>query len=512
MNMTKMNRFSLSCIVLALAFGGLTTIANGQSSHFSPKNLGMGGGGTAYVDGYHANFVNPANLMLSLDKPNTMVGLFGGLSTDIGGPLVNIGVYNKYFTQGETVSGALADEALGQWFGSDPQEMKKLAFQSDIIPFGIAKKQDNWALGLAARSRVFMTTSVSKGLAQFGLLGLDTEVFDEGQPINFALDAVSFYELSAGLSLKLIDLGPLRLHAGAAPKLLLGTSASSVNFNSVLTLHTDEFDQIEAIQHEFAYRMETTGQVSQQLLQYYNDKQQSGTAPSMGDYINPAVEDYYSVSGTGLGLDLGATLEMDIALPIVGILFPGKKTLRVGASITDLGGFAFTDDIARFSAEDDFYWEGFDFDAERIDEDFNGDRQQYIDHVLQDSIAKEIYGSYAPEEVNELHRSLPTKLNLGGQLQMGKLSVAADISQGFNDVGTNSTRPALSAGAEYDLFGFIPLRAGMRTGGYTSTSYSVGTGLEFRYLEFSVSASNVVNSSKYGAGAGFAWSGLVVRF
>lgn len=46
-----------------LALSAASVVA--QSRHFNSATIGMGGGGTAYVDGYHANFLNPANLMIN---------------------------------------------------------------------------------------------------------------------------------------------------------------------------------------------------------------------------------------------------------------------------------------------------------------------------------------------------------------------------------------------------------------------------------------------------------------
>ena len=51
MKMKKVLTVSL-LVILAASFEGLS-----QSRHYDSRSLGMGGGGTAYLDGYHANFV-----------------------------------------------------------------------------------------------------------------------------------------------------------------------------------------------------------------------------------------------------------------------------------------------------------------------------------------------------------------------------------------------------------------------------------------------------------------------
>ena len=516
----------MTCIkqFLSLFIGGLFLIGwnvsvEAQSLHVTAHNLGLGGGGTAYIEGYHANFVNPANLMLGEgETPRRMFGLLGGISTNLGGSLANIAVYNEYFTSGATITGSLADEALSKWFGADPSAMKSMGLQTDVVPLGISYRGDNWGFSGAFRSRILASTSVNKGFAQLGILGFDSRVFGPGQPINFSGEAVSFHEVSVGISLKLLEIESIlgfaeniKLYAGAAPKRILGGNAFKMDFNSQLTLQGSGEDAVEAVHHDFSYSFETTGAVTEQLERYYQDRQ-SGQHTEIGDYLEPRGEDFYSFSPAGWGLDLGSTVEMDLYIPFIGAFSEGPEHLKVGVSLTDLGSYSLTKSAGRFAADGELVWRGFNLDQEHIDKEFNGSREDYLAHVLQDSIASGIYGSFAPTDSPDLSRSLPSMLNVGGQLTLNRLSVSMDLLQGFNNQGTNSRRTALATGIEYDLFGFLPLRVGMRNGGYSSTSYSAGAGLEFRNFEFSVAGSMVKNSSSHGSGIGAAWSGFVFRF
>lgn len=294
--------------------------------------------------------------------------------------------------------------------------------------------------------------------------------------------------------------------------MLVGVHSNRLDFNSTFTLEGEDGQTVDLIRHDFAYTVETTGSLSEQLRDFYDDRQQSDEAPSIGDYLRPEAEDFYRPGGFGAGLDLGATAEMQINLPVLGSFFRGPEILRVGLSLTDLGTVTYSDRAGRFSADDVIEWRGFELDQERIDEEFNGDRDEYFRHVMVDSIATEIYGSFAPEEAGRIHKPLPSMINLGGQLVLNRLSVSVDLGKGFANYATNSRRISLSAGVEYDLLGVIPLRAGLRTGGYSSTSYSAGAGIELKNFEFSIAASSVASSSNYGSNAGVAISGLVIRF
>ena len=70
----------------------------------------------------------------------------------------------------------------------------------------------------------------------------------------------------------------------------------------------------------------------------------------------------------------------------------------------------------------------------------------------------------------------------------------------------------MTAGAEYRLFDFIPIRFGTRLGAGTAAAYSFGTGIDIKNLELSISGMAVNDSSVGGTSATVAMSGLVLRF
>ncbi len=520
-NISKSIRSVLIPVVVAAVAFGMPSGLNAQSTHMTSTNLALGGGGTAYVDSYHANFVNPANLMLNEGrKPRFSLGLMGGLSTNVGGSLINLNVYNEYFTKGLTISGDVAEEVLSKWFGSSSSDMRNVGMQIDIVPVGTAYRSDKWAMSAALRSRILLSGGVSRGMAELGIYGLDGEVFADGRAVNFNMEVLGFYEASIGYSRRLLSIPNLfgfarnvKVYAGIAPKLLVGAHNSKMNFNSTLQIQGESQNEIDLIRHQFTYSFETTGSLADQLNNYYQDRQSMSEPPDLGGYIEePDHTDFYDIKASGWGFDLGGTIEMDIDVPFIGAAFRGPEKLRVGLSLTDIGQVSFTEKVGRFAADDVLEWEGFDLDQEKIDNEFNGDREAYLESVLTDSIATEIYGSFAPQQIDRITRALPSMVNFGAQLIMRKLSLSVDLSKGFVEQGTNSKRFAFSTGIEYKLLGFMPFRAGMRTGGLSSTAYSAGWGLEFKNFDFSFAASTVPKSLNYGSSAGVAWSGFLFRF
>ena len=479
--------------------GVAADLTKAQSGHYSAKSLGMGGTGTAYINTYHANFVNPANLMLNADtKPSISIGLLGGVSATAGGPLMNISVYNKHFTTGNVVR----NEALDQWFGTAMANSQGLGLELDIIPIAGSWRGEKIAISLAFRNRALFNGAINRGFSEILLTGISQEKFSEPQPVNFSSKGVAFSELSAGFSYKFLELPSLlgigknvKVFVGGAPKYLIPQYTSGIDFKSTLQVTDNE------VIHDFAYTFNTVGEITTQFEGYYQARQDPNFDGNIGDFVDPEGSSFAETNGTGFGFDLGGTVEMDLAGPLAGAFswVGGDKTLRVGLSITDIGSITYDNNAGSFSADETFTWEGIDLN--------NG-----LSDNFADSVQNEIYQNFEPSGEQKITENLPTKVNFGTQLQLGKLGFAFDLQKGLYEIGMNSPRLALGLGAEYKLLNMVPLRAGYRTGGLTSSSLTFGTGIELRNFEFTIAGLTVPNSENRGSGIGGAWSGLVIRF
>jgi len=516
-----MNRFKLLSALTALVLITVVSASSvdAQSRMFTPANHGLGGGGTAYLDSYHANFINPANLMLNHDRrPKRSVGL-AAFSASAGGSLINIETYNKYLTSGLTISGTVADEMLNNWFGTNIQNDRSLDLEIGIIPLGIALRGKNSSYSLAVRNRMLANVSMSRGMAELFFYGPDPEIFKNGRPVNIGMESLAFTEISFGYARKLWGTDNLifgrdaKLYIGVAPKLLLAQNTQRIAMNSTIFARSNDHPEGGQFRHDLNYTIETIGELADGLRRYNQDRQ-SGNYPNLDDYIDAQPNDFYDIKNTSLGLDIGLTLEMDIShLPLPNrFMFKGPKKLRAGFSVSDMGSVNFKDNLGQFLNTQQIIFNGFDFDREMIDRDFDGDEGKYFESVIADSIGNEQYLGFDVNDPSSFRRGLPTTMNFGAHLQLGKISAMLDFGKGLNNRGINSNRAYMAMGLEYKFINRIPLRVGMRTGGHTSTSYHVGTGIELRNLEFTVSASAVAKSGEYGSGIGAAWSGLILHF
>lgn len=491
-----------------------------QHSHQTARTLSLGGGGTAYQDLYHANFVNPANLMLNRDlRPKFTLSLAGGVHAQAGGSLANISVYNEYLTNGLTISNQLADAMLDRWFGTSSEGTKDLAFDAAVVPIGGAYRAADWAVGFAVRLRTSGNTGVTRGFADLIFRGLDSEFFSEAAAVNISAEYYAWHEWSAGYARTLLRYDNLfgfaeniRIYAGVAPKLLISTDYTSASMASTLQISGASDQTGGQISHAFRYAVKTAGSRADQLEEYRLERD-LGNDPVLGDYLDTDAGDFTGTKGISLGLDLGLTAEMDLPQNTFDLgIFKGKKSLRVGLALTDLGALSYSDRARTFSADDQLLWEGFNYDREMIDSEFDGDESAYFESVIIDSIGNDLYANFGSEQVKAHKPGLPAMIRLGSHLMLGRFGFMIDTGLGLSDRGIASRNAHLSVGSEYRFFNVVPLRAGLRFSGNSGTTLHAGTGVEFRNIEFTLGAATAPRSRNKGSALAAAWSGFVIHF
>jgi hypothetical protein len=499
----------LSISLFVILFASIEVFS--QSRHFNAMSLGMGGGGTAYVDGYHANFINPANLMINptTNRPKRSVGIVGGIGLRTGGTLINLDVYDTYFTKGLTLEGEVTENMLTDWFGGSNSNLTRDASTTfSLVPFGFSNRGKKSAVSLATRVRVTEDFTINRGFAEVGFYGLDPAELENITPVNFSFGAIAFSEISLGYSRQVLALPNLlfaknvKLYAGVAPKYIVGVQRSSLDFNSTIEIQkANNSDYATSIIHTFDYRLNTVGALAQDLRDF-EAAYDLDNSVVLDDYIgengSPA-----EVNASGFGLDMGATLEMDISgVPIIDGFFGKKKTLRVSMSVTDIGKLNFDNNPTAITANGQFNFSGAGNDDEPGD---------FFDD-LADSLQNDVYGDFDAVDVEGYEYALPAMYNFGASLVLGKLTTSVDYGIGFNENGTNSKKSTLNLGLEYRLLGILPIRMGTRIGGYSSNVYSAGAGLDLNFLELSAGLSMVGKDKENGGSVAAAFTGLVFRF
>jgi hypothetical protein len=509
----KMTFIKKTLLIVVAFWGifGLSKQSHAQSTYLSARNLGLGGGGTAYMSGFQASFINPANLGFFDGRNQFMIGLPGDLTIASGGPLMNIAVYNKYFTHGYQLSSNQVDAAVNEWFGKPGDDSRKLGFNVNVMPVAFVHKTRIGIFGAALRFRMLGDISVSRGLAEFMLRGLDQTYFSQAKPVNFSNEVYSTVEVSLSYATSFALGTNQRIYLGISPKIIKGLTYFKSAFQSNLRISGDTL-----IQHQFHYDIYTVGGMTNDFRKFYNQRIDSKQNPSFNDF-NPGSLGKGGIKGSGIGLDMGVSYVFSFdgyihsqannynnELP--------RHALTLSASVTDLGRVNFTKNAQKFSADNTFNWNGLKPNYQQIDAKHDSSFSNYLNYVTQDSIARNIYGAFSPGNIRSIRAGLPTMIHLGAYLKYGHLGFMLDYAKGMNKVGMNSTNSSISTGVEYKLFNVIPLRVGYRSGGTTSNSFSLGTGIEFRNFQLEGGVMTVKNSHSRGYNITTAISSLLLFF
>lgn len=508
-------RITTFCMVFAITLGAGEATA--QALHNTSASIALGGGGSAYVNGYHANFVNPANLMLPDRGTRITIGVLGGIHSAAGGRLINIGLYNKHFTKGEVIDTRRALQISDDWFGSCPRSVAYGGLGLDVVPLGVSYRREDMAFSAAARVRTLGSIGMSKGLFEMGLTGLDSEVFSDPKKVNLNSEMLAFWELSFGFAMPVwmnqdhFSPGSMRVFAGAAPKILFGRGYARMGL--VSELQVTGRDMESRVVHDFEYYILTVGNLTDGFQEYYEERRVRDNRDAvLGDFIDDdAFSDLGNRMGAGFGLDMGATFEWyrkDVSMPVIG---SGPQILRASLSITDVGGINFRKNPGDFRANDIFQWEGLDVDFDYIEEEHDGDFSNYLEFVFEDSIGSDIYGNFTPRDVDNHRVGLAPMVTIGGAVTMGRLDVMMDIGKGINNRSINSRRLFTALGTEYRIVDIIPVRIGMRMGGHSGVTLSGGLGLDLKNFEFSAGIMGTPSSRSGGMNLSAAWSGFIVR-
>ena len=485
-------------VLFGLILFAITTAVQAQNLFSSSRSVALGGGGTAYETGYRALFINPANLGLFRGKKQIMIGLPGDISLNAGGALANISLYNRYFTGGNRITPNDVNSIVQQWFGNATDKMSNLGVDAEIVPLAAAiRLGKNTVVGASVRFRTMGHAGINQGMAQFMLRGLDSQYFNQPTSVNMDQRMMSTAEVAVGLSHRIRFLGLLpdnqQLWVGATVQIIKGLAYSEGKLRSTLQL-TDS-----SLVHKFDYTLETVGSMTNELDRFYQQRVDPTMQPHLSDIRFQPFSGGKMVKGRGYGLDLGATymISFDENFDSGKHAMP-EKSLMLSVAITDIGSVRFTQNPATFEANGTFKWSGFQPDYQYINAKYDSSFTNYMNYVVKDSVASDVYGAYKPVSRSALIAKLPTAFHFGAYLNLHRLGLMIDAGRGFNSYGMNSDRPYVSVGAEFYPLPFIPIRAGYRFGGKTSNSFGLGTGFELRNFRLEVSAMTVPSSQQHG--------------
>lgn len=479
------------------------------------ENLALGGGGTAYLTGFEANFINPANLMIRSRETNFHFGLgnaayFHGpvLPADnLSGQFDNFRDLFKTYQPGATpvVAGHQA-EILARNYKNN-RLIAEHQQRFDILLGGIKWQREDKTFSIAARSRIATRIETGRGWYDAVFIEKDTTFVRD---MTLVQESQSLHEFSFGYAQNFEFINGLiprlsKLYIGIAPKFVISGAHLDLRHNSRYFLEPEQ-DQPRLVK-SFTYY--SSGNFTE-ATEAYRLTNNAGTAISQNFnsrfYTNP--------TGYGTGFDFGLTyilsLGDDISLAKTGRGEVLQKSLRLGLSITDIGFIAYNKKPLSMKNKPDT-----SFATPTIVDNviFEGAPGQHLSFFNGADSAQNPFRDTGTEvERNSFLATLPTSFNAGMLLEINRIEVAADLILGLNDTAFTNTKLTGHFGLQFNPIKPVPIRLGARIAAGYPTLWSLGTGIEMKHWELSASARFSLRQASGSEFSGAAVGGLQFYF
>jgi hypothetical protein len=419
------------------------SIAGGERANV--RGMGMARTFVATSKGLDAVGINPANLALKDDDFTLSLAPFG---VHAGSDFMTYGLYNKYFTGVQTNSGRVGtylDDAakedimnrFGGGVGAISAEVSArlvgLSFQIESIG----------GFAFTVTDEVSATANVPREYLMFALYGNEPGSTYDFRSTTAQASWLREYALSFGGSIphpEFLDWFSL----GASIKLVQGFGHYEFGqFNTSLVTSTDGI---------------LTGHVS------YSSRL-AGKDPNNPNGFTFGVFGM-PVAGQGTGFDLG-------------LAGGSNDGFSFGISIVDIGKVN---------------WE------QNIEERY-ADTTIVVDDPREVEDGKAIANSLKGKTRlgSPFSTSLPTTFRVGIALQVdkmlewfpGEFLLGIDFNQGLVESVGGTTKGRISAGVEWKLLKFLPIRSGISMGGTDRLNYALGFGLNLGFFDLDVATENM---------------------
>jgi len=450
-----MRTYKISFAILFLTIAGnILCQTSGSAGVSDARSAAMGRTYTESATGLSAIGANPANLFrdsarsVELVLPLPLPNIGGSIGTNF----MTIDDYNYFF-------GTQTTDATGKKIGrtltfADKQRFNNLFSNGGTITtnlqiqlFAVSIKPINsfGTLGFSIIDQIAGTFTLPKELVNIGLNGnLANTVYNFNDTklnawwlrkysFSYArnLDFVPFFKsFSLGVSINMIQ-------GYAYTELDHMNTELTTGVGNVITGKGD-FLLYSAFSPDFH-------------IQYSFDKSTSDQKYSFSPFPTPA--------GSGVGVDIGLSAKLN-------------DVLSFGFAVTDIGSITWNKNVAQYSSNKAVYLDDLTSQSQR------------------DSLTNALTGKDNGRYTGNISSQLATALRLGAAIQIdkmvngnfpGKMLVAIDYNQGFNDQPGNTTKPRTSIGADWVL-GTIAVRSGFSFGGIDNFNWGFGLGLDFGIL------------------------------
>lgn len=443
-NVPVICRMMLMVALLSICLVTGEALALGERQN--TRGIGMGRTSAAVSFGLDAAGTNPANLSLGTAY-NVVIGI-APTGFQAGGDVLSYEIYAEFFSGVDSPDGTIGRDLtdhdklriLDRFSGDEPG---RSYVDLDARLFGIAVAlPGTGVLAFTVTDYAGAVLTLPQDLARFVLYGNPLHSSYDFGGARITANWMRAYTLSFGSTLPVSVVEFLAVGGGV--KLVQGFAYYEV-IRSESRLATSPYGVL-------------TGEID-----FLARSSQSATLKGSGFDLFP------DPSGTGFGFDIGFTAGL-------------TKGFSMGASVVDIGSVVWT----------------------------TNNREVFTDTVLtidnpldpeqQDAMVNAISG-IEQREIGAFTIRLPTRFRAGVALQVhdlqpfrhmtGELILAADYIRGLYDTPGASVDSRISVGAEYRGVPWLPVRAGVWSGGPGGTNVSFGFGLHTKYVVVDIATDNI---------------------
>jgi hypothetical protein len=467
------------CGFLFIIFSLSAEILTAQTI-LTPQNMGLGGGGTAYLTGPEALFINPANLRIRENRYDVRISLLnGGLYYDELYPesfglnrfqrFFDINQLNTADVEQRPLTNDISQDLIDGNYGQR-QQTKTIIHQGDVHWFGIKWVRPERTYALAARTRIANKFEVGRGL-------FTTSSFDEGSTISrnqfFSHTTQVLHEFSFGFGESFTYLngqfpGLSEFIVGIAPKVVVPGSYQDVVYDKDFSLEPAGGNW----KSNRFYRQVSAGAFTESSASFFNS-----TDANLNNASKPSLSDILQPQGIGFGLDAGVTYLVTFGddLSVLDTADkPTEKSLRLSLSITDLGFIIYNSDVLQYTSPADSIQL---MDSPPVSEYiYEGIPDEHYNFLSQFDDFSEL--NITEQTESGFKVGLPTSIQAGAVFQYNRLKAVGDISYSILKSAFTPPGLAIYTGLELRPLSYLPLRAGTRFAANMPGTLSLGLGFE----------------------------------
>lgn len=454
--------------------------------------MALGGGGSSYLTGFEALFLNPANLYIREKNYKLQISLLkGGAYFDSALPVKgNNDRFSRFRSSlnpydqpdpNRLISDLDRQRIVDRNFISERQQISVFQTKTDLYWFGLKWNRPERSYAVALRTRSSSLYEVGRGYFT------DTPTGRNNRPeINrsFRHQFQTLHELSFGFaeSFTFLNGQNPRLSQfiiGIAPKLVMGGSYLDSEYSNRY-----RFNPENALwQRNTSFSQLSSGTFTGTSTEPFTPS----TGASLSDLFRP--------TALGAGLDIGITYLITFGSDLSLVRredIPTEKSLRFSFSISDLGVLFHNDNPLQISSEETE--EETDIPNQLTDSYFQGAPGEHL--FFLDPFDDSPFNSVIRSNSQKFETLLPTTLNLGALFQINRMKLMGDISYSIAKTAFSPNLPVIYLGIELRPLPFLPIRAGTRYSPRLPGYYSFGGGIETTY--FDITAAIQLRASSIG--------------